>query len=180
MIVCILAYMIAKIVASLTLTLVPFAVGLIVGYRAYIAYRHYKEKKRRMVHATDLLPCSWLRNEKNFYARVATLLPALYDDSKKERGWLINGQKEEVWSGIPLTPQLLLDSGGGWRLDFENNFQAVYRLPNGFYCAFIKEGNAISPPGTILVNDEYRSIKFVHDLQLQYFAKVGKPLIFDL
>lgn len=132
-----------------------------------------------MINARDLLPMSWIACRMGIQ-RVISITPGHIspDYPPLQVKWLINGDEEEAYSGIPLTQELLRRNK--WMSHRDDEHAAIFRLPGNFYCAFIKKDDGVFHAGDIIVQDEYCPIQFVHELQLQYFAKVGKHLNFDL
>lgn len=133
-----------------------------------------------MINARDLLPMSWIANAKGYNARVTTCVPRYGRTPETAHlfEWIINGEDEGYWSGIPLTPEMLRRNK--WQRWKDDDHMQSYVLLYDFYCTFIKNDDGVFKAGAIVVNDEMRVIQFVHELQLQYFAKVGKHLNFDL
>lgn len=134
-----------------------------------------------MINARELLPMSWIANEKGFYAMVMTNVPR-YGRSPETAHlfeWLINGEDEGAWSGIPLTQEMLRRNK--WDLKKDDKWFEIYGLPNGVAVAWISHNDCpLGPKGTILFSPDDRPIQFVHQLQLQYFSATSKHLNFDL
>lgn len=136
-----------------------------------------------MVKALELMPNLWLQHERKYFARVTSLVPYAKPRLHEPRlHWLINGEEEGAWHGIKLMPELLEGSGGGWIQVKHFEDKRVFRTPNQCHVVFVYKSDGVYEAGTILfcAGEAERPIKFVHELQLQYFAACCKPLIFIL
>lgn len=134
-----------------------------------------------MINARDLLPMSWIANAKNFHARVVTVVPRVgkSPETANEFEWLLNGEDESAWSGIPLTQEMLRRNK--WKKIKDDEWFEIYGLENGFSVAWINhDSNPYGAKGAIVADPGERLILFVHELQLQYFAATRKHLNFDL
>lgn len=136
-----------------------------------------------MINARDLLPMSWIANNKGFYARVVTTLPIEIPTffPVGDIKWLINGEPEENWSGIPLTPELMRKIG--WIV--KDGKKTVVSIPvpmlgirpdtyGGVW--FFKEVTGDHKAGDICCGHRMRQLKFLHELQNHYRFDAGKHL----
>src|SRR6266850_4266629 len=118
-----------------------------------------------MINARDLLPMSWIANAKNYYARVVTVVPRVGPNPETaiQYVWLINGEDESAWSGIPLTQEMLRRNR--WDINQDNEWITSYRLPSNYFVTWMNHNSPYGPVGTIITGPGETVIQFVHQLQ---------------
>lgn len=133
-----------------------------------------------MIHGQDLMPNNWVLNMDGKPHQVKHLEEALsVEGTEAMERWMVNGDPEELWSPIPLTPELMEKIG--WLMKDDNAGFRLYAGPESTW-ALVRhaeplEGTARFTDPTFQFPDRTIQVcRYLHELQNMYRWEVGKHL----